>query len=92
MVLALYTHQDMLDHRPGEHHPESPERLAAVIGALEDASDLDLSPNDAPLAEIADLELVHDPAYVKAILAAAPAHGLRHLDADTSMSPGSVPA
>ncbi|MET0271729.1 MAG: histone deacetylase family protein, partial [Phenylobacterium sp.] len=39
MTVALYTHMDMLDHRPGERHPERPERLQAVVDALGDASD-----------------------------------------------------
>ena len=34
MTLALYTHQDMFDHRPGARHPERPERLQAVAGRL----------------------------------------------------------
>lgn len=90
MSVALYTHPDMLDHRPGEGHPERPARLKAVIDALDEASDLDLEPKDAPLAELADLERVHDPRYVRAILAAAPGAGLRRLDDDTAMSAGSL--
>ena len=90
-MLALYTHEDMLDHRPGEDHPERPERLAAVIEALE-AADLDLEPRDAPLAEIEDLLRVHDRAYVEAILAAAPRAGRVQLDPDTWLSPGSLVA
>ncbi len=35
MTIALYTHQDMFDHRPGEGHPERPDRLRAVADALE---------------------------------------------------------
>jgi acetoin utilization deacetylase AcuC-like enzyme len=91
MTVALYTHQDMLDHRPGEGHPESPERLQAVSDALSD-SDLDLAPNDAPLVEAADLMLAHDEAYVQLIERAAPASGLRVLDPDTYMSAGSLTA
>ncbi|OHB29001.1 MAG: acetoin utilization protein [Phenylobacterium sp. RIFCSPHIGHO2_01_FULL_69_31] len=91
MTVALYTHQDMLDHRPGEGHPESPERLQAVSDALSD-SDLDLTPNDAPLVEAADLMLAHDEAYVQLIERAAPASGLRVLDPDTYMSAGSLTA
>ncbi|HKR89468.1 MAG TPA: histone deacetylase family protein, partial [Phenylobacterium sp.] len=68
MDVALYTHADMFDHRPGEWHPERPERLAAVVAALEDAPDLCLIPSDAPLAERGDLELVHPHAYVERIL------------------------
>ena len=66
-MVALYTHSDMFDHRPGEGHPERPERLRAVADALNDATDLDLEPREAPQAEIADLERVHPAAYVEAI-------------------------
>lgn len=93
MPLALYTHPDMLDHRPGEWHPERPERLRAVLDALEDAADLDLSVRDAPLVEEADLARVHPEAYVESIFRAAPAgEGVRQLDPDTFMSAGSLNA
>jgi len=91
MTVALYTHQDMFDHRPGDRHPESPERLASVIGALEDAT-LDLAPNDAPFVEEADLLKVHDRAYLDEIARLAPREGRVHLDPDTSMSSGSLMA
>ncbi|HEY8571855.1 histone deacetylase family protein [Phenylobacterium sp.] len=92
MSLSLYTHSDMLDHRPGEWHPERPERLQAVTDALADASDLDLAPFEAPLVEAADLARVHPQDYVDAIVRAAPGEGLRQLDADTFMSAGSLNA
>ena len=81
----------MLDHRPGERHPESPERLASVLGALQDAT-LDLAPNDAPFVDEADLLRVHDRAYLDQIVRLAPRDGRVHLDPDTSMSPGSLTA
>src|SRR5688572_5638014 len=90
MTVALYTHPDMLDHRPGERHPERPERLKAVIDVLDDASDLDLAPNDAPLAEAADLLRVHDRAYLDAMLALDPGAGRIELDPDTYVSAGSL--
>lgn len=89
-MIGLYTHEDMLDHRPGEAHPERPERLAAVIEALEAAPDLDVEPRDAPLVERVDLLRVHDAAYVERIFAAAPRAGQVRLDEDTVMSPGSL--
>jgi acetoin utilization deacetylase AcuC-like enzyme len=92
MTVALYTHLDMLGHRPGERHPERPERLSAVLGALEGASDLDLARAEAPLAEAADLARVHPQAYVDAIVAAVPQSGLRQLDPDTYLSAGSLNA
>ncbi|WP_333586896.1 histone deacetylase family protein [Phenylobacterium sp.] len=89
-MIGLYTHEDMLDHNPGDSHPERPERLAAVIEALEAAEDLLLEPRDAPQADMADLLRVHDRAYLDSILAAAPATGRVQLDEDTWMSPGSL--
>jgi acetoin utilization deacetylase AcuC-like enzyme len=90
MTIGLFTHTDMLDHRPGEGHPERPERLQAVLDSLGDASDLDLELHEAPLVEEADLRLVHPEAYVKRLFAAAPASGRAFIDADTAMSPGSL--
>jgi acetoin utilization deacetylase AcuC-like enzyme len=92
MTVALYTHQDMFDHRPGERHPERPERLRAVVDALSDASDLDLAPNDAPIVEEADLLLVHDRAYVERMFALSPGVGRIELDPDTYVSAGSLTA
>ncbi len=92
MATALYTHPDMLDHEPGRNHKERPERLKAVLGALKDASGLDLEPRAAPLVTRAELDSVHDPAFVEALFAASPAEGRLKLDADTVMSPGSLTA
>jgi acetoin utilization deacetylase AcuC-like enzyme len=82
----------MLDHRPGEVHPERPARLGAVLQALDDAGDLALVGADAPLAEREDLQLVHPKAYVERMLAYAPAGGVIELDPDTYLSAGSVAA
>jgi acetoin utilization deacetylase AcuC-like enzyme len=93
MPVTLYTHPDMLDHRPGAGHPERPERLAAVLAALDDAARLDAEPVEAPLVEAVDLERVHDPAFVQAISSNRPApSGLVRLDPDTAMSAGSLAA
>ena len=91
MTLPVFTHRDMLGHAPGAGHPERPQRLAAVLDALED-SDLDLAWTDAPLATRAELERVHSAAHLERIFSAAPEHGTAVLDADTVMSPGSLPA
>jgi len=92
MDVALYTHADMFDHRPGAWHPERPERLRAVVDALQDAADLDLMVVDAPLAEDADLQLVHPKAYVERILGLSPGSDVISLDPDTFVSAGSVQA
>ncbi len=92
MTLALFTHDDMMEHRPREGHPERPERLAAVRAALADASDLALDPREAPLARDADLALAHSAAFVAAVARFAPSQGVRSLDPDTEMSSGSLGA
>ena len=92
MDVALYTHADMAEHRPGAGHPERPERLGAVLDALSDDATLRLARHDAPIADRADLERVHPVEYVDAIFAAAPERGLAYLDPDTAMSPGSLNA
>ena len=86
MTIGLFTHTDMLDHRPGEGHPERPERLKAVIDSLGDASDLDLELHEAPLAEEADLELVHPETYVKRLFAARRAEARLPGDMEVSAS------
>jgi acetoin utilization deacetylase AcuC-like enzyme len=90
MAVALYTHPDMLGHRPRPHHPERPARLTAVTDALADAGDLDLDQREAPIIAPEDLLRVHARAYVGAIEAAAPAEGIVALDDDTDMSSGSL--
>ena len=91
MSVSLFTHPAMLEHQPGLGHPESPERLKAVLDALDDAG-LAGDRRAATLAQIEDLRRVHPADYVDRLLEASPAHGARVLYADTVLSPGSVPA
>jgi acetoin utilization deacetylase AcuC-like enzyme len=90
MAIGFFTHSDMLDHRPGEGHPERPERLKAVTDSLSDASDLDLETFEAPMADPHDLLRVHPKAFIERLLALAPRAGLAYLDPDTALSPGSL--
>ncbi|PXA83794.1 acetoin utilization protein [Caulobacter sp. D4A] len=90
MAVSLFTHADMLDHRPGPGHVESPARLKAVIDALEDEAGLDLEPFEAPLVDPADLLRIHPATFVDSIFAAAPHAGIYALDPDTVMSTGSL--
>jgi len=91
MAIALYTHPDMLGHEPHDRNPERPARLAAVTAALA-ASDLDLEPREAPMADRSDLARVHEAQYLDDIARAAPREGIVRLDPDTWMSPGTLAA
>lgn len=92
MQTVLYTHLDCLAHDPGLGHPESPDRLRAVLRALEGEDFQDLLRLEAPAADRVDLERVHPGAYVRRIEELAPTEATIHLDADTAMSPGSLAA
>ena len=87
--MILYSHPDCAEHRPPDGHPERPERLAAVTGAL---SDLDLDRREAPLVDDADLLRAHPQAYLDRLADAAPETGRTPLDPETWMSPGTLRA
>ncbi|MEP7069834.1 MAG: histone deacetylase family protein [Usitatibacter sp.] len=93
MATALFSHVDCTLHEMGAGHPESPQRLKAVLAALE-ASGLagKLAMREAPEAAREHLERVHDSAHVDLIFDAAPAHGYAYLDPDTSMNAKSLSA
>lgn len=91
MNVAVYTHTDMLRHDTGEGHPESPARLAAVMQALE-ASALELDRREAVEVDRDLVEAVHPRRLVQALEQAAPKHETVWIDADTSLSPGTLRA
>ncbi len=89
MFTFLFTDPICLEHDPGPGHPESPERLRAIIGALEWPTFWGLERCEAPKAEIRDLERVHKPYYVESVLENVPQSGYYPMDGDTVLSPAS---
>lgn len=93
MSVLLVSHRACLRHDPGEHHPECPDRLRAVLTALDTQEFSGLIRDEAPEATVEQLTRIHPENYVKAILAIQPEPGEQlALDADTIMSPGSAEA
>jgi len=92
MNTALFSHSACLYHDTGLGHPESPDRLRAVIGALEAEEFTWLDRREAPPATEEQLARVHALPYVRWIMARIPrteAEGLVQLDGDTLVSAGS---
>jgi acetoin utilization deacetylase AcuC-like enzyme len=89
-VIQIYTHAACLAHATGPGHAERPERLRAVIHALE-AAHPDLDWQQAPCASRGQLLRVHDERLLAAVLESDP-QGLLQLDPDTMLSPHSAEA
>ena len=59
MPTALITHPACLEHDTGPYHPECPDRLRAVLAALEAEEFADLLRESAPQATAEQLARVH---------------------------------
>jgi acetoin utilization deacetylase AcuC-like enzyme len=93
MPTALITHPVFLDHQTGDGHPECPDRLRAILAALEDEAFSGLIRESAPEATIEQLTRIHPQAYVEAILSIRPEPGrLVQIDDVTVMSSASAEA
>jgi len=89
MTTLFYTHSACLEHDPGSYHPECPDRLRAILVALEAAEFTSLDRRNVPPAEQAQIARVHGSGYVETVLQSVPSSGHLHLDPDTVLSPGS---
>ena len=93
MTTALITHPACLEHDTGPYHPETSERLRAVLAALETPEFSGLLRELAPMATVEQLSRAHPRAYVEGILSIHPDLGEPvQLDGDTVMSNGSAEA
>lgn len=93
MTTLLVSHPSFLEHDTGPYHPERPDRLRAVLAALDDPLFAALIRVAAPVASMKELTRVHPQDYVEAILGIRPGPGEHvHVDGDTVMSRGSAEA
>lgn len=91
--VGIVTHPAYVEHEMGRHHPESPERLRAIVAQLEATGTMSKLTRIEPRhAEREWITRIHDPAYVQRLETRAPSTGYASLDPDTAMSPGSLPA
>ena len=86
MATLFITHPDCIAHDPGTGHPESPQRLLAVVKAMEEPQFRTLIRREAPLGRKSDAARVHGERFVEAVLASVPESGRTALDADTILS------
>lgn len=90
---GLVYHPAYLEHDMGAGHPESPNRLRAIMQQLErSGTAARLTRIDPRKAEDEWITQIHTPGYVASINKHAPTSGRVSLDPDTSMSPGSLTA
>jgi len=92
MKTILYTHSACLNHETGGGHPESAERLQALLARLKEPDFDALERRAAPCAERAQLTRAHDVPYISKVFATAPKAGQANVAPDTVMSPGSLGA
>jgi len=90
MSTIIIQHDDCLRHDPGPKHPESTQRVKAVMSGLEDLKGLQKLP--APRATPEQILRVHPQAFWTDITASEPSEGIVSIDADTFLSNGSVDA
>ncbi len=82
-----------LGHDMGAGHPESPNRLRAIMQQLEQSSTAARLTRIEPReAEVEWITQIHTPSYLAMLKTQAPTSGRVSLDPDTSMSPGSLTA
>ena len=90
MTTLVFTHPACLEHDTGFSHPESADRLRAVLETLKRPEFAALKWRDAPRAEPAQLSRVHTIGYIGKIMDAIPESGRVDLDlSNTVASPGS---
>jgi len=92
MSTLAYTQPACFEHLPGPHHPESPERLQAVLEALTAPEFADLEWREAPFGTREQVLLVHEASYVHYIRSCLPREGESAVEVDrgdTLVSAGS---
>lgn len=89
MTTLLFSHPICYEHSNFPGHPEQPDRLRAVDGALEAPAFFLLDRREAPEGSVKAIKRVHAPYYVEEIFESVPTEGFRAIDPDTGLCPAS---
>lgn len=90
MTTLLFTHPLCFGHDTGPGHPECPDRLQAVLDALDTEEFASLVRLEAPRASPQEVLRAHTEQYLWQVMSNQPPEGERvHLDPDTVLSHGS---
>jgi len=93
MTVGVIGHYRCNDHDMGEHHPESPKRMAAIQDQLiRSGLDYVVRQYDAKPIKKELLELVHEAKYIDYLFDNAPKEGLFIIDDDTLMNSATLSA
>jgi acetoin utilization deacetylase AcuC-like enzyme len=90
MSTIIIQHDDCLRHDPGARHPESAQRVKAVMSGLEDIKGLQRLP--APLATTEQITRAHLVQFWASLQAQEPSEGRVAVDPDTFLNSGSIDA
>ena len=90
MSTAIVTSDTSEDHITGDGHPEQPKRVSAVVKRLKKRKNLLWVKSEK--FDLKILKKVHGSDYVDSIENSFPSSGLKFLDGDTIISPGSKKA
>ena len=90
MNTAIVTSDSSEDHITGDGHPEQPKRVSAVINKLRKRDNLLWIKSEKFDQKI--LKKVHGSDYIESVENSFPSNGLKFLDGDTIISPGSKKA
>ena len=91
--MLIYKHDDCLLKDNGFNHPERKERISSIIDSIKQIKDFKINFEDAPLADIDTISLVHPKKYIEKIFSNIPKEGLIGVEkepyADTMLCPNS---
>ena len=91
--MLIYKHDDCLLKDNGFNHPERKERINSIIDSIKQIKDFKINFEDAPLADIDSISLVHPKKYIEKIFSNIPKEGLIGVEkepyADTMLCPNS---